>query len=235
MPTIFYTIYRLVNLYVQEELFFVSSGKAIQKGESVLSFIKNSAKNLLPLRSLTSDKIILPPSSSRNNNEMSSVSLVQQSSIKDHPDSTREDIDQSSSISREGMIQQQSTQMPPETSNVLLAHVPQREKSKHDEVSHEYMSNMGHTAVQQRSNSLPNKMSPEQASNISYMTHQERRYSLPSQLTHVNAQNQRGRREENKVLKDESRDDGVLSNRIVASRTTRGGSTYTLAGKDLRL
>ena len=52
------------------------------------------------------------------------------------------------------------------------------------------------------------------------------------------AQNQRDGREDNKVLKDESHvqcDEGVLSSRIIASRTTRGGSTYTLAGEDLRL
>ena len=119
---------------------------------------------------------------------MSSVSLVQQPSITDHLENI-ENIDQDRSISGEGMIQQQSTQMPQEifseTSKVLAGLVPQRKSSKHDEVSHEYVRNMGHTAVQPRSNSLPNKMSPEQASNLSYMTLQVRRYSLPSQLTNV--------------------------------------------------
>ena len=50
----------------------------------------------------------------------------------------------------------------------------------------------------------------------------------------LSLQNERGGKEENGTLKDGSHvEEGVLQSRIVASRTTHAGSTYTLAGNDL--
>ncbi len=162
----------------------VFSGKSVQKGKSMLSFIKHSAKNLVSFRPVNKESSSGSPSATSNGDDMTSKSFEKPAiTDKTKPNgssisagnTTQENSGQGSNVPYRAVAQQDSAQMErsSEISNVLPGNVHQKNHAR----------NFGSTMVQQRSNSLPGKMSQEESSNVSNTIAQQRSYSFPSQIT----------------------------------------------------
>ncbi|CAB3989334.1 Hypothetical predicted protein [Paramuricea clavata] len=198
--------------------------KSIQKGKSAFSFVKHSAKNLFSFRSLTNEKSSVPASAFSNVDDMASMSSVQQPSITDESNPSISNV--STLVQYGSSISAGHTTQDGSSISVRGRAVAQQQ-SLSGQMSQERSSRTGNVFpgnVQPRNSSIPDKVSHEYASNIGSTVVGQR-----------SLQNEGG--ETSEILKDGnpvSSDEGVVkeSSRIVASRTTRAGSTFTLAGPE---